>query len=448
MTRKAGPTAVRWAWRAAAAIVLVAAALVVFFPHATLDRFLARRITRAIEKSWPGHTARIGALRYEIAANRIVIDSLTITRSDTALSLSVTKLLVWDVPRFELLWSGGASPSALGRTSVDARGVVLMFPNAQYVLRCARAGVEGADSTARVDSLELRAWPGDDVYFAASPFRRTRFELLLPAGAAAGIDVRGIVDGSALRARTVTIDDAGLAVFINKDLPFDPEAPPPLTPMDLLALAGRRVSFDTIQVANGRMTYSERHTSGAAPAVLSVDSVDARLTGMRTQGGRGDSALFVVHGVVMQEGRLDMRVAVPLDTPGPAFRASGTVGRMHFVSLNPFLVVAEQARFKTGVVHAVAFEVVAGAGAATGTVRAAYEDLKVVALDQTGSEKGIANRLMSILANNVKLRTTNLADDSGAMKIGTIRHARADDEAFLEYAWFSVRSGLKDIVGF
>jgi hypothetical protein len=244
------------------------------------------------------------------------------------------------------------------------------------------------------------------------------------------------------------VDGIGLDVLINKERPFDLGAPPPLMPMDLLAMAGRVVSFDTIRVTGGQVSYGERVRAQSPPGILAIDEMDLQLTGMRTQGGAGDSAILVAHGMMMRQGRMEVRIALPLDAQGPAFRATGTLGEMPIASLNPFLEIAEQTRLETGSIHAVNFEIAATTRGSAGTIHAAYKDLKVVALDHTGSENGVANTLMSIFANNVKLRTTNLPDASGSMKIGTIHHVRAADEAFLEYAWFSVRSGLKDIVGF
>jgi hypothetical protein len=99
--------------------------------------------------------------------------------------------------------------------------------------------------------------------------------------------------------------------------------------------------------------------------------------------------------------------------------------------------------------HSLSFDLNISAGSARGTVRAAYKDLKIVAIDErTGSESGIGNTIVSFISNNFKLRTTNLPDEHGSMKIGKVRYTRAPGDAFFAFAWFSLRSGIGDIVGF
>lgn len=88
-------------------------------------------------------------------------------------------------------------------------------------------------------------------------------------------------------------------------------------------------------------------------------------------------------------------------------------------------------------------------GRARGIANVVYEDLKLVAIEGgTGSESGVSNTVLSFIANNIKLRTTNIPDESGSMKVGEVRYQREADEAFLEFAWFSLRSGIGDVVGF
>jgi hypothetical protein len=82
-------------------------------------------------------------------------------------------------------------------------------------------------------------------------------------------------------------------------------------------------------------------------------------------------------------------------------------------------------------------------------VRAVYRQLRLAAIDKdTGSEKGLSDRIASFIANTFKIRGANVPDKSGSMKIGEVRWARARDECFTQFAWFALRSGLGDVVGF
>ena len=136
-------------------------------------------------------------------------------------------------------------------------------------------------------------------------------------------------------------------------------------------------------------------------------------------------------------------------SPDLSFRYSGVLSGMNLSKLNSFLEIAENKRLKTGILHAAAFDIDVTAGRASGTASAVYEDLKIVATDdRTRSEKGVGNTVISFFANNIKLRTTNMPDKSGSMKIGEVKYNRKPDEEFLQFSWFALRSGISDVVGF
>ena len=65
---------------------------------------------------------------------------------------------------------------------------------------------------------------------------------------------------------------------------------------------------------------------------------------------------------------------------------------------------------------------------------------------QTGTEKGLSNRVASFLANLLKIRNSNAPDESGAMKEGEVNYTRRPDEEFQQFAWFALRAGVLDII--
>jgi hypothetical protein len=122
---------------------------------------------------------------------------------------------------------------------------------------------------------------------------------------------------------------------------------------------------------------------------------------------------------------------------------------MELGALNPFLETAEQIRITSGVLEAAAFDVAVASGRARGTVRVVYRDLILAAVDKhTKSEKGLIDGITSFLANTFTIRGTNVPDRTGALKIGKVSHVRQRNEPFFQLAWFALRSGVRDVVGF
>jgi len=78
-----------------------------------------------------------------------------------------------------------------------------------------------------------------------------------------------------------------------------------------------------------------------------------------------------------------------------------------------------------------------------------YNGLTLAVINRrTGSEEGILDVFASFVANNIKLRTSNTPDNTGAMKIGKVAYSRRKDDPFFGFVWFALRSGVADVVGF
>jgi hypothetical protein len=122
---------------------------------------------------------------------------------------------------------------------------------------------------------------------------------------------------------------------------------------------------------------------------------------------------------------------------------------MDISPLNSMLEISDQMRIKTGVLQEATFDVNVVSGRATGTLRSVYNDLTLAAIDKhTGSEKGLSNGFISFIANNFKIRKTNVPNKSGSMKIGEVKYMRQPDDPFIQFAWFALRTAVRDVVGF
>jgi hypothetical protein len=433
------------AYAGVAAIVCVLACL--FLPGVFINPFFEGRITRACEEAYPAHTIRIDGLQYDIWTNRLLCGPVSVAAADSTPVFSAARVAVTGVDRLSLLLGGGVTHDGLGGALAEAQDVALVFRQSQHELRCAALRVSAPDSLVTIDGLRYQPTAGDERYFAGSAYRRTRYRLMVPQISVTGLT--WMMPENGCRARAVRIGDASLSVLIDKEKPVNDTAALPSMPAELLASLGGPLYIDSVLFVNGRLEYQERFEAGAVPAVLTWDSVQITAEGIGNTAGRADTAVVLARGILMGAGAASIRMSMPLASPDLSFRYSGSMGGMDLARFNPFLEVSEGLRLKSGTLHSVAFDIDVAAGKATGSVRAAYEDLKIVAIEKgTGSEAGIANTVVSFIANNVSLRTTNSPEASGPLKAGIVKYERNGDDAFLEIAWFALLSGIGDVVGF
>jgi hypothetical protein len=101
-----------------------------------------------------------------------------------------------------------------------------------------------------------------------------------------------------------------------------------------------------------------------------------------------------------------------------------------------------------GCAQEAAFDIDVTAGQARGRVRTIYRDLQIAVLDkQTGSEKGIGNRVTSWLVNVLQIRNANVPDASGTTREGKVDYKRKEDDGFVQFLWFALRTGVLDVIG-
>lgn len=432
-----------------AGILVLACALFFFWPGAYLDGYLKGRITRALEEAYPTYAIHIGDLRYRILQNRLECDSLSFTTLDSTISFSVARLSMSGIPRIKLLRGIEVTPEDLAGFAADAEVIVLNLVEEQFVLRCAHARMSVPDSSLIIDQMEFRPPMNDELFFAENKFRTTRFDLVVPQCRVTGLACLEMLQRKSYRARAAYIDDATFAVLVNKDKPVNPNSSNPRMPNAVLSSIPQPLRIDSINVSNGQLVYHERFRLRAKPAELTWDSIEVMAKAIGNSAGGIDTSVIRAQGIFMKRSVMKAQLAVRMASANLTFRYSGGLRTMPLSTLNPFIEIAEQKRLKTGTLRSAAFEINVAAGKASGTTSALYEDLKIVAIDdRTGSEAGFVNTIVSLFANNIKLRTTNMPDKSGSMKVGAVNYKKKSDETFLEFAWFAVRSGICDVVGF
>ena len=238
-------------------------------------------------------------------------------------------------------------------------------------------------------------------------------------------------------------------ILVNMDKPWDTKTPGPLMPNEALSSMKDTIRVDSLQIVNGRLNYNERYVVGAAAATVTFDKMQALALGIVNHTGRRDTIVIRAQGRFMNVATMRLLMSIPLGSPRLSFSYGGSVGEMQVSSLNGFLETAERHRIKSGILHGATFDVNVNSGRATGYLRAEYSGLSIAVLDKyTGGEKGIADRVSSLIGRIFVIRGINMPDKKGSLKIGVVKFTRQPDEPFIQFAWFALRSGVGNVVGF
>jgi hypothetical protein len=431
------------------AIVIACLLIFLFVPATFVNGYLKKQIIKTFTKASPAYSIRIAGVHYSLGKNRVACDSIALTSKDSAFSCSVGKVSVEGIAWLQILLHGDSASKVLNSSVMEAREITLIFRRSQYQLRCGRLRVSMPDSGIMTEAIELHPVVNDGKFFSSSKFRRTRLRIAFPQCKVTGADCLGLLQGKTYRARSVKINNPSFDVLVDMDTPCNKSSSSPLMPNEGLSAIHKITQVNSLNIINGRLKYMERYIVGSPPAEVTFDSMRLSAEGIANHAAPGATAVIQGQGTFMKTSTMKIRMVVPVVSPEIPIRYSGSLDGMDLTRLNSFLEIGERLRIKSGVLETATFDITIIAGRASGTLRAMYKDLNIAVLGKvTGSENGAVNRISTFITNTMKIRGNNMPDKSGQIKIGAVKYTRKQEDTFLQLVWFSIRSGIGDVVGF
>ena len=305
------------------------------------------------------------------------------------------------------------------------------------------------DSTVRANDIEIHPLMDDKTFFAESKFRKTSFKMRIHNFNINGLACSELFSGKSYTARNIIISDASFDILADMYKPCKIDKEKNLMPNELFKSIKENINVDSFKVSNSQIKYCESYSPNGKPAVISFDNFHFLAKGISNNNNRGDTVVIRANAQFMNSGIMTGVLFVPLTSEKFSLHYYGSISTMDLKKLNTFIEIAEHKRIKSGLIEKGSFDIQVKDGHSTGYVKAAYKDFKLALLDpKTGSEMGVMNKIKSFLANTFKLHGTNEKDDAGILKLGKVQWVRKHDDNFTSFAWFSLRSGIANIVGF
>ena len=426
-------------------LAIVGTVLLYGFGDALLNGYGKARVQRAFAAAHPGYVLQIGKLEFAIRANRLVAQGINVEGTNS--SLKIGRLSLTGVRWARLFAKAPHLARVFSASTLEATGVDAEFAQAQYRLRWDRllASVPGSELTAT--GGELHPLAGDEEFFAQDPFRRTRFRLAMPELAVSGLAYDRLLEGASCQAKSIQVPGVSLDALVNRDKPLRPFVKSPLMVHEALATIPLPLAVDRLSITNGHLTYSERVLATADPGVLTFGAINISVENLANRGDAGAAIQLDGQGAFLNSGTLKLQLTIPIAPPDFSLRYSGSLSGMDLTAINAYTEPIEHIRIRSGSTDDLAFEVEIDAGQARGRVRVPYENLSVALLDpDTGSAGRVDNLVASFLANVLKVRTANAPDATGSIREGVIAYTRTPEEAFVEFLWLALWTGLRDVI--
>lgn len=431
------------------AVIIICLLVLIFFPDPFINGFLKDRITKSFRETYPEYSLQLGDMHYSFWKNRLECDSITLKASDSTFTFNAASLSISGIDRMKILWKREFTINNLSSSVIAAQKIELNFQKSQDEVQIGMLNISIPDSEIIVDSIKYHSLISDEQLFAKSQFRQTRFRFDVPQIKIMGLDYPGLLQGKVYNARSINIQGMFADILVNMDKPYDKSSTNPQMPNEFLSSIKEIIKLDSLKVTNGRLKYCERFALGATPGIVTFNKVNISVGGISNNPAYPDTAVVHAEGLFMNSAVMKLHMVMPLASKDFSLRYSGSLSTMDVTQLNSFIEPSEHQRIKSGVIQSANFNINVNSGYASGTLRVLYKDVSIAILNKdTGSEKGIFNRILSFFGKVFTIRGTNMPDKNGEMEIGEIKYQRRSDDYFIQFLWFALRNGIAVVVGF
>ena len=430
-------------------IILLCVLIFVFFPDPFINSLLKDRITKALTEAYPADSIKFGDLHYSVWQNRLGCDSISLKTGDSKLSCNVASVSIGGINWMKILWNREFTLNDITSSVIDAQKIVFNFRKSQDKLRIGLLHISVPDSELVTDSIKYYSLIGNEQSFAKNKFRQTIFHFNIPQMEIVGLDYLSLLKGNIYKARNISIYNMFADILVNMDKPYDLNSSNPEMPNEIFSSMKETVSIDSLKIINGQLNYRERFAVEAIPGIVTFKKVNVSVHEISNNKIRPDTTIIHGEGLFMDFGKMKLDMAIPLATKDFSLRYSGSLSTMDVTVLNSFIEAGEHQRIKSGDLQSASFNINVNSGYSSGTLNVIYKDVSIVFLDEnTGSEKGVFNQILSLFGKVFIIRGSNIPDEKGLMKIGEIKYARKPADYFFQFLWFALRGGVADVLGF
>jgi hypothetical protein len=306
------------------------------------------------------------------------------------------------------------------------------------------------DSAIAIHSLRIFPVLSDSQLKKKWSHRTTRYRTSVDEVALNGIDLRNLFDESNVAVGSMSLRKPELDVYLDKTLPTAEDKPPAKLPHQSLQGVSWNVRFDTINIENGRLVYSERAKDGARPGVIRFEELTGEMlhvSNERPEKGQRNIASLAMRARVNGAGRLAAKLEYDMSARGLQMSYKGSISAMDASVFNEVLVDLEGIKVSKGRVDTAWFNISVANDSATGQMQLLYHDLAVSFMNKQTGRVSLIDKLKGFVANTMKLKSGNPPSSDKPPSVADIALRRPAEIPLFGFVWISIRQGLLATLG-
>ncbi|HYK77152.1 MAG TPA: hypothetical protein VEV16_09250 [Daejeonella sp.] len=207
--------------------------------------------------------------------------------------------------------------------------------------------------------------------------------------------------------------------------------------------------IDTVWINNGRVSYTEYNPVAGGKGSIVFNKIQGTLVNVSNEAATIQKNQFCkanLTALLMNRGRLNVRMSFNLADPDGAFTYSGNVGFMNLHVFNSLTRPLALLEFRSGIINKMNFTGQGNRLGVRGNLDVNYESLKVNLLKKSVVGTFTKLGLESMMANILILKDDNPSPGE-ALRITPFFYHRSLQDSFFKMIWRGFLMGLKENAG-
>lgn len=318
-----------------------------------------------------------------------------------------------------------------------------------YILNFGEVGITTSQNLLYIDRFHLEPLFDRHEFSRKLGYQADRIDVEVKKISLSGIDWRELIFEENLVAEKLRIDSLLLDDYRDKRVPMRSGFKPPM-PQQLIRDLKTCFRIDSLEVANGKATYSEQVAN--EPGTIFFDRINGLMTGFTNDSswlaGKKVSPL-IAEAFLEGTGRLQAKIDFIFGDTRNRFTVSANLTTFDLRKINPMLSRLVPAEIETGIVTKLVIpEIRFNDDYSQGNLTLYYDDLSFMIFKENNTTwADIKTGVINFLASDILIRKSN-PHPNGKLNSGIIYFQRDKHKSIFNFIWKSIFSGLKSNLGF
>ncbi|MBE0646637.1 MAG: DUF748 domain-containing protein [Bacteroidales bacterium] len=333
--------------------------------------------------------------------------------------------------------------------AVTLRDIEQQTGNGMYAMHFGEVGLSTGHNLVYIDRFHLEPLFNRHEFSRKLGYQTDRMDVQVQKILLSGIDWKELMLDKRLVAGKLRIDSLVLDDYRDKRVPMRPGFKPPM-PQQLIRGLKTYVWIDSLEVANGKATYSEQVSN--EPGTIFFNRINGLLKGFTNDSvwlAEKKVSPLTAEAYIAGSGKLQATVRFIFGDTRNRFTLSAELSRFDLTKINPMLSKLEPAEIESGMVKKMVIpKIQFNDDFSIGNLTFYYDNLSFKMFKEKNTAwDGIKTGLINFVATDFLINKSNPLPN-GKLNTGVVYFQRDKHKSIINFIWKSIFSGLKSNMGF